>query len=65
MGRDKLDGQARKNKPLPSAAPAAEAGDDSRAQPVRALYARLAAAYATMPTVPDQGGGVSGDKYPL
>lgn len=32
---------------------------------VRAMYARLASAYRAEPTVPDHGGGVSGDKYPL
>lgn len=32
---------------------------------VRAMYARLASAYRARPTVPDHGGGISGDKYPL
>jgi hypothetical protein len=32
---------------------------------VRAMYARLASAYRARPAVPDHGGGVSGDKYPL
>jgi hypothetical protein len=32
---------------------------------VRAMYARLAAAHNAEPTVPDLGGGVSGDLYDL
>lgn len=32
---------------------------------MRAFYERLAAAYEQHPTVPDLGGGVSGDLYPL
>ena len=33
--------------------------------PVRAMYKRLAAAHKAKPAVPDLGGGVVGDKYPL
>lgn len=32
--------------------------------PMRAMYARLAAQYRARPTVPDRGGGVEGDRYP-
>lgn len=32
---------------------------------VRAMYARLASDYEAEPTVPDHGGGVPGDRYPL
>lgn len=32
---------------------------------VRDMYARLAQAYATEPAVPDRGGGVPGDPFPL
>lgn len=42
-----------------------EAERPSDTEPVRAMYARLARAHAAEPTVPDRGGGVSGDKYSL
>jgi hypothetical protein len=32
---------------------------------VRAMYARLASEHRAEPTVPDLGGGVPGDRYPL
>lgn len=32
---------------------------------VRAMYARLARAYEAEPMVPDHGGGVPGDRFPL
>lgn len=32
---------------------------------VRAMYARLAREYEAEPTVPDHGGGVPGDRFPL
>lgn len=34
-------------------------------EPVRAMYSRLAREYEAEPTVPDRGGGVVGDRYPL
>ena len=34
-------------------------------KPLRAWYARLAAEYRKQPPVPDRGGGLSGDLYPL
>lgn len=34
-------------------------------QPMRRLYARLAAEHEKMPTVPDHGGGVPGDRFDL
>lgn len=33
--------------------------------PVTEMYERLAREYEAEPTVPDRGGGVSGDRYPL
>lgn len=33
--------------------------------PLRAFYKRLAAAYESTPTVPDRGGGLPGDRFPL
>lgn len=37
----------------------------AREDPIRALYARLAKAYEARPFVPDRGGGISGDLFPL
>lgn len=39
--------------------------NDHEDEPVRAMYRRMAAAYNAQPTVPDYGGGVPGDRYPL
>ena len=39
--------------------------DTAEGSPVRALYARLAREYEAEPTVPDHGGGLPGDRFPL